>query len=310
MVFTVKKKLSIILIAALLSGGLYCVLRYHFYFQAAKRQQVALAAKKAAWQRLQQRLSGQIRKFKGEVGIVVKDLRTGWEIAYNKDRLFPSASLVKMPIMAACFIASEEGRINLNQEIILKNSDKFSGSGTLKEMRPGVAFTIEELTGLMIYDSDNTAANMLTSMLGVDYLNNVFNSLGLRNTNLSRRIADFYSRDRGIENYTTAQDMALLLEHIYRRSLVNRKLSEKCLKILKLQRVNDRLPKYLPVDVSVAHKTGLERTVCHDAGIMFSCKGDFLICVLTQHANSTAAASKKFIARAALQTYLYSEELL
>ena len=310
MALTVKRKLSIILIAALLAGGFYCVLRYHFYFQAAQRQQVILAAKKAAWQRLQQRLSGQISKFKGEVGIVVKDLRTGWEISYNKDRLFPSASLVKMPIMAACFIASEEGRINLNQELILKNSDKFSGSGKLKDMRPGVTFTIEELTGMMIYDSDNTAANMITSMLGVDYLNNVFNSLGLKNTNLSRRIADFHLRNRGVENYTTAQDMALLLEHIYRRSLVNRKLSEKCLGILKLQRVNDRLPRYLPVDVSVAHKTGLERTVCHDVGIMFSCKGDFLICVLTQHTNSTAAASKKFIARIALQTYLYSEELL
>lgn len=310
MALTVKKKLGIIFIVILLVGGPYSAWQYYSYSQAIKRQLAASAAKKAAWQRLQQKLSDQIRQFKGEVAIVVKDLRTGWEISYNKDRLFPSASLVKMPIMAACFIASEEGRINLNQEIILRNSDKFSGSGTLKDMRPGVTFTIEELTGLMIYDSDNTAANMITSMLGVDYLNNVFNSLGLKDTNLSRRIADFRLRDRGVENYTTAQDMALLLEHIYRRSLVNKKLSEKCLKILKLQRVNDRLPKYLPIDVTVAHKTGLERTVCHDVGIMFSCKGDFLICVLTQHTNPSAAASKKLIARIALQTYVYSEELL
>ncbi|MDP2830873.1 MAG: serine hydrolase, partial [Candidatus Omnitrophota bacterium] len=231
------------------------------------------------------------------------------EISYNKDRLFPSASLAKVPIMAACFLAAKEGRIKLDRQVVLRNSDKFSGSGILKDIRPGVTFTVEELIGLMVEDSDNTATNMLTSMVGIDYLNSVFNSLGLKNTNLSRRIADFNLRDRGIENYTTAEDIALLLERIYRRRLISRDLSEKCLRVLKLQRVNDRIPKYLPVDVTVAHKTGLERSVCHDAGIVFSCKGDFLICVLTKHANPNAVASKNFIARAALYTYVYSEQL-
>jgi beta-lactamase class A len=84
--------------------------------------------------------------------------------------------------------------------------------------------------------------------------------------------------------------------------------SERCLRVLKLQRVNDRIPKYLPVGVTVAHKTGLERSVCHDAGIIFSCNGDFLICVLTQHTNPNAQASKNFIARVALATYVYSEQ--
>ncbi|MCX5694732.1 MAG: class A beta-lactamase-related serine hydrolase [Candidatus Omnitrophica bacterium] len=309
MTLTDKKKIGIIFIGILLACGVYFVFRYHAYAQA-KRQQIIFESKKAAWERLKQKLSNEIKLFKGEAGFVIKDLQTGWETSYNKDRLFPSASLVKMPIMLACFIAAEEGKINLDQEIILRNSDKFSGSGMLKDVRPGTVFTIEELIGLMIYDSDNTAANILTSMLGVDYLNSVFNYLGLKNTNFSRRIADFRLRDQGVENYTTAQDMAWLLEQIYHRNLVNRMISDKCLKILKLQRVNDRLPKYLPVNITVAHKTGLERNVCHDVGIMFSRKGDFIICVLTQHKNKSATASKKFIARIALQTYVYSEELL
>lgn len=305
---TSKKTLSIIFIGTLLICGSYFVYRSYTHLQEAKRQQAILEQRKAAWQVLRQKLAYEIKRFKGEAGIVIKDLRFNWEISYNKDRLFPSASLAKIPIMAACFLASEEGKIKLDRQVILKSSDKFPGSGILKDIRPGVTFTVEELIGLMVYDSDNTATNILTNMVGIDYLNSVFNSLGLKNTNLSRRVADFSLRNRGIENYTTAQDIALLLEQIYRRSLISKDLSERCLRVLKLQRVNDRIPKYLPADITVAHKTGLERSVCHDAGIVFSCKGDFLICVLTKHANPNAVASKNFIARMALDTYVYLEQ--
>ena len=211
--------------------------------------------------------------------------------------------------MAGCFFASEEGRIKLDRNIALKSADKLTGSGILKEVRPGVTFTVEELIGLMIYDSDNTATNILTNLLGVDYLNNTFKQFGLRNTDLSRKIADYWSRDKGIENYTTAGDIALIFEKIYQRNLLNKSVSEKCLKFLKLQRVNDRIPKYLPVDITVAHKTGLERGVCHDAGIVFSRKGDFIVVVLTKHGNSNSAPSKEFIAKVSLHAYNYFKEL-
>lgn len=303
-----KKTLGIIFIVTLLICGSYFTYQYYTHLWQAKRQHAILEQRKAAWLLLQQKLTNEIRRFKGEVGIVIKDLRSNREFSYNKNRLFPSASLAKVPIMSACFLASEEGRINLDRQVILRDCDKFSGSGILKEIRPGTIFTVEELIGLMIYDSDNTATNMLTSIIGIDYLNSVFNRLGLKNTNLSRRVADFCSRDRGIENYTTAQDISLLLEQIYRGSLISRDISEKCLRVLKLQRVNDRIPKYLPVNVTVAHKTGLERGVCHDAGIVFSGKGDFLICVLTKHVSPNAVSSKNFIARVALYTYVYSEQ--
>jgi beta-lactamase class A len=303
-----KRTLKIILIGALLVCGSYFAYRYYAHLQALKRQQVILEQRKVAWQLLRQKINHEIKRFKGQVGIVIKDLRFNWEISYNQDKLFPSASLVKLPIMSACFLASKEGLIKLDRRVVLKNSDKFPGSGSLKDIRPGATFSVEELIGLMIYDSDNTATNILTSMVGIDYLNSVFNSLGLKNTNLSRRVADFNLRDRGIENYTTAQDMAGLLEQIYRRSLISKQLSEQCLRVLKLQHANDRIPKYLPVNLTVAHKTGLERNVCHDAGIVFSRQGDFLICVLTQHKNSNAVASKNFIAKVALDTYAYFEQ--
>jgi beta-lactamase class A len=303
-----KKILKIIFIGALLICGSYFAYRYSVNLQQAHRRQIALAQKKTAWQKLKQDLSAQVRRFKGQPGIVIKDLQRNWEISYNKDLALPSASLAKIPIMAACFLASEQGRLVLSRQVILSNSDKLSGSGILKDVRPGTVFTVEELIGLMIYDSDNTATNILTNLVGIDYLNQTFNAWGFKDTNLSRRVADFSLRDRGIENYTTAQDIAWLLERIYRKELISREVSEKCLRVLKLQRVNDRIPKYLPAYIAVAHKTGLERNVCHDAGIIFGCKGDLLICVLTKHTNPNAAIAKNFIAQVALRAYIYLEQ--
>lgn len=304
----IKKIFLFISIIVFLGVGLYFGQQYYARFQKAKQEKLLYEARKIVWQELQRRIKSEISQFKGEAGIVIKDLETGWEFSYEKTKLFPSASLAKIPLMAACFLAADQGRIKLDRNIALKSTDILTGSGVLKDMRVGTIFSVERLIGLMIYDSDNTATNMLTNMVGIDYLNNAFNSFGLKNTNLSRKVADFFSRDKGIENYTTAEDMASIFERMYRRNLVNKDVSEKCLKLLKLQRVNDRIPKYLPVDITVAHKTGLERSVCHDVGIMFSCKDDFLICVLTKHANSNSVSSKEFIAKVALHTYAYLEQ--
>ena len=103
--------------------------------------------------------------------------------------------------------------------------------------------------------------------------------------------------------------MALLLEKIYRGALGNKYVSDQCISMLKLTRMNDRIPKYLPVEITVAHKTGLENGVCHDAGIVFTRKGNFLICVLTKHVNSNSILSKEFIAKVALYAYKYFEGL-
>jgi beta-lactamase class A len=302
MIATVKKTYKILLAAGLIIGGLYL----GFLFFTHLTQQIAFNQRKAAWGLLKQKIFYQIKGFNGEAGIVIKDLRFDREFAYKKNKLFPSASLAKVPIMCACFLAVQDGRIKLDRPVALKSGDKLSGSGILQDVRPGTIFTVEELIGLMIYDSDNTATNILTNLVGLDYLNRAFSRLGLTNTDLSRRIADYRLRNQGIENYTSAQDIAWLLERIYRRKLINREFSEQCLRILKLQRVNDRIPRYLPVEVTVAHKTGLERNVCHDAGIVFSAKGDLLICVLTKHNNPNALSSKNFIAQVSQDAYAYT----
>jgi beta-lactamase class A len=118
---------------------------------------------------------------------------------------------------------------------------------------------------------------------------------------------DFKYRKNGVENYTSAKDMALVMEKIYRKELINADVSKRSLELLKNQKINDRIPVKLPDGVTVAHKTGLERYVCHDVGIVFTEKGDYLIVVLTKTKKGFRQA-KMFIADMALETYNYYKQ--
>jgi len=243
---------------------------------------------------LEEAVHKRVKAFRGDIGLVIRDLDSGWTFQVNPDKLFPAASMVKVPIMAACLKAAEEGRLSLRDDLTLKRSDKATGSGVLRRKATGSAYTIEQLVELMVTHSDNTAANMLIDLLGFDYLNQTFREMGLERTKLSRKMMDFRSRDKGIENYTSAREMADILEMIYRKGCVDSSVSEKSLEFLKSQKVNDRIPKLLPKDTIVAHKTGLERMVCHDAGIVFTDNGNFLISAFTRSTSGSRTA-KRFI---------------
>ncbi|MGB4705497.1 MAG: serine hydrolase [Candidatus Saccharicenans sp.] len=254
------------------------------------------------WEANSREILRRIASFHGEAGIMVKDLLTGWSFLHNDEALFPAASLIKIPIMVACFKAAEEGRLDLQEKYVLKRQDRVGGSGLLRQMRNGRIFTYEELIDFMVTHSDNIATNVIIKRLGMDYIRNVFNELGLKDTVLNRLMMDFRARDEGMENYTSAREMGELLEKIYLGRCINTKVSERCLEILKRQRINDRLPRYLPKEVEVAHKTGLEREVCHDAGIVFTPNGDYIIVVLVR-TWSGLRTTKNFIAR--LSSYFY-----
>ncbi len=302
-------KIKKIILLALLGYSLYLGARYYQDFQQLRERRIAYQKRRAAWDRLEQRLLGEIGQFSGEVGVVIKDLETDWQFSHQPQALFASASIVKVPIMAACFIAADENKLDLKRQVTLRARDKLSGSGELKKAAAGSVFSVEELIGFMIYNSDNTAANMLTNVVGMNYFNSSFKAMGLKNTNMARRVADYYARNKGVENFTTTEDMSVILDKIYHGQLINKDISDKCLKLLTLSKINDRINKYLPAELTIAHKTGLERTVCHDMGIVFTPQGDFLICVLTKHANSKSAPSKELIAKLALHTYKYLNQL-
>jgi beta-lactamase class A len=300
------KIMFLIVLFIVMSAALFLSYKTYKKHQDIAKGQILLEKRKDEWLRLKNILENKVKHFKGRVGLVVEDLDMEWEIAFNEETLIPSASLVKIPIMLSCFYAARDGKIDLKGAITLRSSEKVSGSRVLGKEPAGSVFTAEELFNPMITQSDNAAANILIDFLGVDTLNTYFKKMGLNNTNIARKMMDFEERREGEENYTTAQDMAYLLEELYHKKFLNKDVSEKCLELLGQQRINDRIPRKLPKNGTfIAHKTGLERHICHDVGIVFTNKGNFLICILVKHENKLAKPAKKLISDISLVVYNY-----
>ncbi len=265
------------------------------------------AQRETDWGDLEAIFQSKIMAFKGDVGVVVKDMQTGRVLAYQADRLFPAASVIKVGIMAACLQAVQDGRLQLEDRLQMQGSDRVGGSGVLWLKPLGESYSLIELMDLMITRSDNTAANMLVNALGMDYCNQYFQNIGLQHTRLERKMMDFSARRRGIENFVSASDMALIFEKLYRYELLAPEMTQLCLDILRQQRIRDRIPAKLPQVTDVAHKTGLENSICHDVGIVYTPKGDYLICVLVQTRTSFRRA-KNLIADLALEVYKYMQQ--
>lgn len=248
-------------------------------------------------------IAEEFKDAKIEYAFVIKKLGPlSPKLLHNAQKQFPAASLMKLPILAAAFYAISEKKISLEELVTIRKNDITGGSGKLKSLSLPKKFTFAQLLELMISSSDNTATNKVIEILDFKYINSIFKRLGLNDTVLVRKMMDFSQRKKGIENYTSAADISYLLEKIYKGGVVNSKLSNLALTFLKKQMVNDRLPRYLPPEVAVAHKTGLERGVVHDAGIIFAPNGDYIICVLVRGTKSYAPA-KKFIAQLSLLAY-------
>ena len=123
-----KKRIFLFLLIILLPIATLVSYRYYQAYKEAQRKTILFERRKSGWMALKQTISEQIANFNGEAGILIKDLDINWYSSFNKEKLFPSASLVKIPIMVSCFYGIQEGKLKLNIIVKLKSTDKVSGS--------------------------------------------------------------------------------------------------------------------------------------------------------------------------------------
>ncbi|MBU2572586.1 MAG: class A beta-lactamase-related serine hydrolase, partial [Elusimicrobia bacterium] len=256
------------------------------------------------WRTMVTSLENTSYNYNGHVGIYLKDLNTGRAWEYNPDRLFPSASLIKLPIMASIFEKIKSGALTLDTQVKLTRRVRAGGSGSLKWVREGTSLSVMEIIYKMITESDNTATKMLVDYVGLNFLQNEFEKLGLIYTKIYPEGFSLTSGRVARENYTTAREMAGLLERVYKGELIDKSSSEAMLEFLKQNKSRTRLRKGLPIGWEIGHKTGLLRRSCHDVGIVFSPRGDYIIAVLTGDVPNYSSA-KTFIAKVAKLTYQY-----
>lgn len=250
---------------------------------------------------LQDRISRLIDEESFDVKVVVKDMDTD-NILFEKGiyDVFSSASLIKVPILIAVLDYIEQRDGLLYQELTITKGNCVDFSVITEQGQ--TKSTLYELLVWMIITSDNTATNVLIDFVGMDNLNRYFKKIGLTETSVNRKMMDFIRMEKGIDNVTTAKDMATLFTHIYRKTLLSETYSDLAINILSRQRIQDSLKRYFLNDVKMAHKTGSLDTVEHDVGIVFRPSKNYLIGVfVTNHSSNERA--KQLIGRISQTVY-------
>lgn len=209
----------------------------------------------------------------------IVDLRSGEACAQEEALRVPSASLIKLVVMGEIMRRVREGSLSLSQRLTPAEGDRVPFS-ILTLLDAGNSYTLVDVVKLMIVQSDNTAANILIRLAGMEAVNEFSRGLGLRDTILQRRMMDFKAREEGRENYTTAADMGRLLEALYRGSLVDAEASRWMLEVMCGQLDRSMMMLFIPDATRVAHKTGELDRLDHEAAVVFTEKADYLFVAL------------------------------
>lgn len=239
----------------------------------------------------------------GTLGFAFTDLQTGESFFLNGDTELPTASTFKVYLLAEFLRQCEEGKFALTDRHELKAQFVSPGSGILDELQPGLNLTLLDYARLMMMLSDNTATDYLYSLTGRDNIkNNVIDAFGLSRTKCDypckllietyfdpahKKVAgernwrntDDYLCLTATNDSTSPNDMAKVLKMAYDKTLFSPWVSEQMIDIMKRCHTNSRIPKELPRDVEVAHKTGTMDKVANDCGIVYTEKGDYMLCL-------------------------------
>jgi len=235
--------------------------------------------------------------------IFIKDLKSNETCTINQTQVVPSASIIKLFIMAKAFQLACIGKLNLNDRISINKNERVPYS-ILYVLDEKNTYTIRDLIILMIIQSDNTATNQLIHMLGMENINEFIRELGFKSTILRRKMMDFDARILGMDNYTTANDVARLLELLNSGELISKIYSAMMLDIMKMQLDNSMMNNYLPQELVVAHKTGDLPKIKHDVGIVYTSSKNYIFTMLTWDAFSDNYASD-IIGKVSKITYDY-----
>jgi beta-lactamase class A len=242
----------------------------------------ALLAIAHAQDSLVEKINSRIAQEPGaQVGLAYIDLATGDTLFLNADSSFHAASTMKVPVMIELFRAAAARSFAMDQRLMLVNQfasivdgslyslDSTSDSDTTLYHRIGERVAIDTLLRLMITRSSNFATNTLIALVGAENVTRTMRSLGAHRIQVLRGVEDGKAFDKGLNNTTTARDLAIILRSIEEGKAASPAATRQMLGILLAQEFNEKIPAGLPAGTRVAHKTGEITAVSHDAAIVY-----------------------------------------
>ena len=259
-----------------------------------------------------ERIKEKTEKVRGRIGVLFEDLTSGegFTVLKGQDEdVFESASVIKLWIMSCAYEMAEQGRLDMDSTVILREEDMVPGpgvpdyhsddveghltedmfpeSGMLNYLHAGTELTVRDLIRLMILISDNTACNRMIDLLGMENINSHIAGLGCTRTILNRRLFDTGPEVKGKENMFSLSETADFFRKMYKSELVSPEASREMCTLLQNQQYTYKMPFFIR-QIPIAHKTGEDTGIENDVGIVFSNK-PFIFCFASNEADEPGA---------------------
>jgi len=208
--------------------------------------------------KLQNQVELIIRDFHGSIGIYIKNLDNNKIVSINADTMFPTASMVKIPILIGIMDKFNKGQLDYHQELKYRDSLLYAGVDILGSFRDTQTIELGKVMMLMLTMSDNTASLWLQTLAGKGTrINEILDSLGFRNTRVnSRTPGRETNRSQFGWGQTTPREMATIMEKISKGQIINKERSAQMLRLLSRNFWDEQAISQLPPDVFIASKNG------------------------------------------------------
>lgn len=223
---------------------------------------------------------------RGVVGYSITNLETGEHLERRGDETFPTASLIKVPVLVTLFDLAEQKQLSLDDPVALTDIDKVGGSGELQFLRAPLTLRLWDVAWLMSTLSDNTGTNLVLDRIKIRRVWQKMEALGLPHTKVHSgsmtriaSVAPDSSAKYGL-GVTTPNEMARLFALMAQGKAVSATADSTMLWILRHNQDNSKLARF-NYNVRLAHKTGDVDQARTDCGV-FSLPARVAICVLTK----------------------------
>jgi len=209
--------------------------------------------------KLEKQIRELIQGFHGDIGIYVHDLKHDKTVSINADTIFPTASIVKIPILIGVMSKIQRGELNYHQRLTYTDSLLYSeGDDILSRFKDSATIELSKVMMLMITISDNCASLWLQGLSGGGKrINQIMDSLGLQVTRVNSRTP---GREINRSNYgwgqTSPKEIAMLMERIVKAQVLSDSSSARMLRLLSRQYWDEEAISQIPAGIFVADKNG------------------------------------------------------
>lgn len=236
-----------------------------------------------------QKLTRELRvladSFHGTAGIYTLNLKTHKMAAYNADTIFPTASIIKVPIMVRLFDRMQRGELSYHQHLMYRDSAARGGSGIMQYFKDSTSVDLSLVISLMISRSDNTAARWCQTLAGGGAaVNSWLAAHGFTDTRVNSATP---GRQHDYDLYgwgqTTPREMASLLVLIREGKAVSPAASERMYRDMTHIYWDDYALSEIPPYVGTASKQGMVNASRSELVMVSAPHGDYVFYVATQH---------------------------